>query len=73
VVNITETVEMAVDVTVSWTDGVNTLTGAISITVAGGTTFDPNVDGDAYTPGFTAALGVLSLLGAAVVMRRRRL
>ena len=73
VVNITETVEMAVDVTVSWTDGVNTLTGAISITVAGGTTFDPNVDGDAYTPGFTAALGVMSLLGAAVVMRRRRL
>jgi len=40
--------------------------------VAGGTNFDPDVDNDGYTPGFTAALGVMSLLGAAIAMRRRR-
>jgi hypothetical protein len=73
VVNITENVEATVDVTVTWTDGVNTLTGAISITVAGGTNFDSDADGDGYTPGFTAALGVMSLLGAAIAIRRRRL
>ncbi len=72
VVNITENVEATVDVTVTWTDGVNTLTGAISITVSGGTNFDSDADGDGYTPGFTAALGVMSLLGAAIAMRRRR-
>jgi hypothetical protein len=73
VVNITENVEATVDVTVTWTDGVNTLTGAISITVSGGTNFDSDADGDGYTPGFTAALGVMSLLGAAIAIRRRRL
>ena len=73
VINITENVEATVDVTVTWTDGVNTLTGAISITVAGGTNFVPDADGDGYTPGFTAAIGVMSLLGAAIAMRRRRL
>ena len=32
-----------------------------------------DADGDGYTPGFTGALGMMALLGAAVVLRRRRL
>ena len=45
----------------------------ISIAVSGGTNLDSDADGDGYTPGFTAALGVMSLLGAAIAIRRRRL
>jgi PGF-CTERM protein len=72
VINISGDVEQTVAVTLTWTDGVNTITAGISVTGSVGP-LNTDADGDGYTPGFTGALGMMALLGAAVVLRRRRL
>ena len=72
VINLTGDVEQTVAVTLTWTDGVNTITAGISVTGSVGP-LNTDADGDGYTPGFTGALGMMALLGAAVVLRRRRL
>ena len=57
---------------VTWTDGHHTETGTLTVNGMGdGTGGDLEADGDGFLPGFTAALGLVALLGAAMISSRR--
>ena len=57
---------------VTWTDGHHTESGTLTVNGMGdGTGGDLEADGDGFLPGFTAALGIVALLGAAMISSRR--
>jgi PGF-CTERM protein len=57
---------------VTWTDGHHTESGTLTVNGMGdGTGGDLDADGDGFLPGFTAALGIVALLGAAMICSRR--
>ena len=57
---------------VTWTDGHHTESGTLTVNGMGdGTGGDLEADGDGFLPGFTAALGLVALLGAAMISSRR--
>jgi len=65
-VEVGEDIEESIPVTVTWTDGKDSAT----------TTIHVNLDGDAVapsssTPGFSAIVGIVAMLGAAMLLRRR--
>jgi hypothetical protein len=61
-------VDESIDVTITWDDGINTASATVIV----------NLDGDAQVPsssgglpGFTAILGLLAMLGAAIAVRAK--
>ena len=57
---------------VTWTDGHHTESGTLTVNGLGdGTGGDLEAAGDGFLPGFTAALGIVALLGAAMISSRR--
>jgi PGF-CTERM protein len=57
---------------VTWTDGHHNEAGTLTVNGLGdGSGGDLSADGDGFLPGFTAALGIVALLGAAMIGSRR--
>ena len=58
---------------VTWTDGYHVESGNLTIIGLGDGSNDDDIsaDGDGFLPGFTAALGIVALLGAAMIGSRR--
>jgi PGF-CTERM protein len=57
---------------VTWTDGHHNETGTLTVNGLGdGNGGELSADGDGFLPGFTAALGIVALLGAAMISSRR--
>ena len=58
---------------VTWTDGHHNEAGTLTVNGLGdgSTDRDISADGDGFLPGFTAALGIVALLGAAMISSRR--
>ena len=54
----------SIDVSLGWTDGTNTMAATITVVVD---------NSGNYTPGFTSVLSLVALLGAALILQRRRL
>jgi PGF-CTERM protein len=66
IIEIGPDVDESIDVIISWDDGINTGTATVIV----------NLDGDAQAPsssgglpGFTAILGLVAMLGAAIAVR----
>ncbi len=58
---------------VTWTDGHHNEAGTLTVNGLGDGSNDGDIsaDGDGFLPGFTAALGIVALLGAAMIGSRR--
>jgi len=58
---------------VTWTDGYHVESGNLTIIGLGDGSTDDDIsaDGDGFLPGFTAVLGIVALLGAAMIGSRR--
>jgi len=57
---------------VTWTDGHHAESGTLTVNGLGdGSSGDLSADGNGFLPGFTAALGIVALLGAAMISSRR--
>ena len=58
---------------VTWTDGHHNEAGTLTVNGLGDGSNDERIsaDGDGFLPGFTAALGIVALLGAAMIGSRR--
>jgi PGF-CTERM protein len=65
-VNIAEGTEASFEIVVEWTDGVNILTATITIELE-----EDSSGGGWILPGFTSMLGIVAMLGAALLARRR--
>ena len=60
-------VEESVEATITWTDGTNTATTNVIVNLDG----DISGTGTGLLPGFTAMLGLVAMLGAALVIRTK--
>ena len=60
-------VEESVEATITWTDGTNTATTNVIVNLDA----DMSGTGTGLLPGFTAMLGLVAMLGAALVIRTK--
>ena len=59
---------------VTWTDGYHTESGTLTVFATGNGTVDLSdveTEGEGVLPGFTVGLGVIAMLGAAMIAGRR--
>ena len=64
-ISLSADVSESVDANITWDDGINSATTILTVNM------ENTGSNSSYVPGFTASIGILALLGAVMVSRKR--